>query len=110
MHTTGVVLSMSRSELEPCLVGDWERGRFAGCIVALALLFAVVMQGDAYLFSPPRRVQRWGSLVEQPLPASSLNRNSRKQNDRGSFHFSRLGLLGHRCAYHLNLPPEVGPR
>ena len=74
---TGVVLSMSRSELEPCLVGDWERGRFAGCIVALALLFAVVMQGDAYLFSPPRRVQRWGSLVEQPLPASSLNRNSR---------------------------------
>ena len=54
---TGVVLSMSRSELEPCLVGDWERGRFAGCIVALALLFAVMMQGDAYLFSPPRRVQ-----------------------------------------------------
>ena len=51
---TGVVLSMSRSELEPCLVGDWERGRFAGhvagCIVALALLFAVVMQGGAYLF------------------------------------------------------------
>ena len=50
-----------------------------GCrSVALALLlFAVVMQGDAYLFSPPRRVQWWGSLVESPLPASSLNRNSR---------------------------------
>ena len=33
-----------------CLVGDWGRGRFAGCIVALALLFVVVTQGDAYLF------------------------------------------------------------
>jgi len=52
-----VVLSMSRSELEPCLVGDWGRGRFAGCFVALALLFAVaialllavVTTGDAYL-------------------------------------------------------------
>ena len=43
----GVVLSTSRSELEPCLVGDWERGRVAGCFVALALLFAVVTKGDA---------------------------------------------------------------
>ena len=48
--STYSVLSMSRSELEPCLAGDWERGRFAGCVVALALLFAVVTQGDAYLF------------------------------------------------------------
>ena len=45
------------------------------CPVALALLFAVVKKGDAYLFSPPRRVQWWGSLDEKPLPASSLNRN-----------------------------------
>ena len=48
--------------------------------VALALLFAVVKKGDAYLFLPPRRVQWWGSLVEQPLPANSLTRNSRNSN------------------------------
>ena len=29
---TGVVLSTSHCELEPCLVGDWERGRIAGCL------------------------------------------------------------------------------
>ena len=28
----GVVLSTSHCELEPCLVGDWERGRIAGCL------------------------------------------------------------------------------
>ena len=67
------------ASLSPVFVGDWGLGRIAGCllVVALALLSAVVKKGDAYLFSPPRRVQRWGSLVEQPLPASSLNRNSR---------------------------------
>ena len=74
---TGVVLSTSRSELEPCLVGDWGRGRVAGCFVALASLFAVVTKGDACFFSPPRRVQRWSSLAELLLPASSLTRNSR---------------------------------
>ena len=53
--------------------------KISGCLpdVALALLFAVVKKGDSYLFSPPRRVQWWGSLVEQRLPASSLNRNNR---------------------------------
>ena len=29
---TGVVLSTSHCELEPCLVGEWERGRIAGCL------------------------------------------------------------------------------
>ena len=29
---TGVVLSTSHCELEPCLVGDWERGRIVGCL------------------------------------------------------------------------------
>ena len=53
----------------------------AVCFVALALLFAVVTEGDAYLFSPPRRVQWWGSLAEQPLPASSLTRNSRNSRE-----------------------------
>ena len=54
----------------------------AVCFEALAVLLAVVTKGGAYLFSPPRRVQWWGSLgAEQPLPASSLNRNSR--NSRG---------------------------
>jgi len=60
-------------------------GRFAGCFVALALLFAVaialllavVTTGDAYLLSPPRRVQWWSSLAELLLPASSLTRNTR---------------------------------
>ena len=51
---TGVVLSTSRSELEPCLVGDRGRGRIAGCFTvcfaALAVLLAVVTQGGAYLF------------------------------------------------------------
>ena len=28
----GVVLSTSHCELEPCLVGGWERGRIAGCL------------------------------------------------------------------------------
>ena len=28
----GVVLSTSHCELEPCLVGDWVRGRIAGCL------------------------------------------------------------------------------
>ena len=54
---TGVVPSTSLCELGPCLVGDWGRGRFAGCFVALALLFAVaialllavVTTGDAHL-------------------------------------------------------------
>ena len=39
--------SRNTTELEPCLVGDWGRGRVAGCFVALALLFAVVTKGDA---------------------------------------------------------------
>ena len=48
----------------------------ADCFVALALLFAVVMKGDACPFWPPRRVQWWSSLVELLLlPASSLTRN-----------------------------------
>ena len=49
--------------------------------MALALLFAGVMKGAAYLFCTALRVQWWGSLAEQPLPASSLTRNSR--NSRG---------------------------
>ena len=35
-------------------------------ISLLAMLLAVVTKGDAYLFSPPRRVQWLGSLAEQP--------------------------------------------
>ena len=38
-------------------------------------------EGRAYLSSPPRRVQRLGSLAEQPLPASSLTRNSRNSRN-----------------------------
>ena len=45
--------------------------------VWLGMTHLVLTRGDAYLFWPPRRVQRWGSLAEQPLPASSLTRNSR---------------------------------
>ena len=40
------------ASLSPVFVGDWGRGRIAGCFAALALLFAVVTQGDAYLFAP----------------------------------------------------------
>ena len=29
---SGLVLSTLHCELEPCLVGDWERGRIAGCL------------------------------------------------------------------------------
>ena len=33
MSDPGVVLSTSHCELdEPCFVGDWERGRIAGCL------------------------------------------------------------------------------
>ena len=65
------------ASLGPVFVGDRGRGRVAGCFVALALLFAVVTKGDACFFSPPRRVQRWSSLAELLLPASSLTRNTR---------------------------------
>ena len=53
------------ASLSPVFVGDWGRGRFAGCFAALAMLVAVVTKGDAYLSSPPRRVPWWGSLAEQ---------------------------------------------
>ena len=43
------------------------------------MLFAVATKGDACFFSPPRRVQRWSSLAELLLPASSLTRNTRRQ-------------------------------
>ena len=56
---TGVVLPKSHRDLEPCLVGDWGRGRVAGCFVALALLLAGGDDGRRLPFSPPRRVQRW---------------------------------------------------
>ena len=104
------------ASLSPVFVGDWGRGRFAGCLpdVALALLSAVVKKGDAYLFSPPRRVQWWGSLVEQPLPASSLNRNIRNNRTRlGCPYNSRspLGPYGHdRSSSSLALPCPPAPR
>ena len=64
------------ASLSPVFVGgDWGRGWVAGCFVALALLFAVVTKGDACFFWPLRRVQRWSSLAELLLPASSLTRS-----------------------------------
>ena len=48
---TGVV---DVESLSPVFVGDWGRGRVAGCFVALALLFAVVTKGDACFFSLKR--------------------------------------------------------
>ena len=60
------------------------------CSAALAMLLAVVTKGDAYLSSPPRRVQWWGSLAEQPLPVSSLTRNSRNYSDRTCLRISFL--------------------
>ena len=62
-----------------------EKWRHCACALLSSLfctsLFCVgeaaVKKGDAYLFWPPRRVQWWGSLDEQPLPASSLTRNNR---------------------------------
>ena len=46
--------------------------------MALALLYSLLRRrATPTSFSPPRRVQWWGSLVEQSLPASSLTRNSR---------------------------------
>ena len=63
------------------------------------------MQGDAYLFSPPRRVQWWGSLVEQPLPARSLNRNSRSRLGGGLLLLLGVGGVPNRT--NIPLPENV---
>ena len=67
------------ASLSPVFVGDWGRGRIAGCFAALAvLMLAVVTTGDAHLLCTALRSFSGGaSLAEPPLPASSLTRNTR---------------------------------
>ena len=58
----------------------WATPRRAGN--GLVLVFLQQQQTSSYTVYPVRsslRTQRWGSLAEQPLPASSLNRNSRNK-------------------------------
>ena len=77
------------ASLGPVFVGDWGRGRIAGCFEALAMLLAVVTKGDAYLSGRLRGFSGGASLAELLLPASSLNRNSRN---------SRFHLCKGTCA------------
>ena len=51
-------------------------------LVALALLLRGCDDGRRLTFWPPRRVQRWSSLDELLLPASSLTRNTRNTRHR----------------------------
>ena len=70
--------------------------------VAPALLFAEVKKGDAYLFWPLRRVQWWGSLAEQPLPATSPGENGIMFGFEGSYlNEIRVFLHPNWFQYHL---------
>ena len=53
----------------------WQN--FPSLLLGCSAIF--VGRSHACFFLPPRRVQRWSSLAELLLPASSLTRNTRRR-------------------------------